>query len=109
MEFVDPYGWHTIGAAELLAIRERLSHFESMTWNEILVRGKKFNHTVSIADISAAARKRLSESMQGRIDIDELVSLRLSARERVWGIRDQAVLSLLWWDPAHAVCPSLKG
>ena len=38
----------------------------------------------------------------------DMHSLRLSGQERVWGILDQGVLSVLWWDPDHAVCPSLR-
>jgi hypothetical protein len=32
-------------------------------------------------------------------DIDELLSIRLSGTERVWGIFRKGVLQLLWWDP----------
>jgi hypothetical protein len=43
----------------------------------------------------------------GLDEFEDLVSLRLSARERVWGILAEGVLELLWWDPDHKVCPSL--
>jgi hypothetical protein len=39
-------------------------------------------------------------------DIDELLSLRLSGKQRVWGILSEGVAALLWWDPDHRICPS---
>ena len=77
-----------------------------MTWNQISIDGKKQNHSVAIAQLSKETQKRLVEI--NIIDIDELFSLRLSGRERIWGILDKGVLNLLWWDPNHRVCPSIK-
>ena len=105
MEFVDPYGWHTLDADKLKSIREKLGHFETMTWNEILVKGKKRNHSVSVSSLCPSALKRLKDL--GQIHVEELVSLRLSGPERVWGVRERGVLTVLWWDPLHQVCPSL--
>jgi hypothetical protein len=105
MEFADPYGWHEVNGATLNAIRVKLSHFESMTWREILVKSKKQNHTVAVENMSNDARKRLREIHCS--DVDELISLHLSGTERIWGILREGVLTLLWWDPNHLVCPSL--
>jgi len=106
MEFVDPFGWHTLNAASLGYVRSGLVNFESMTWNEILVQGRKQNHLIAIGELSKAARDRLNVLFNGNIDVDELLSLRLTGKERVWGILDNGVLGLLWWDPQHQVCPS---
>ena len=105
MEMVAPFGWHAIEATVLLHIRERLAHFESMTWDEILVRARKQNHSIEVADLCAQAQRRLAEK---RILLEKVVSLRLSAKERVFGYLDNGVLVLLFWDPLHQVCPSLK-
>jgi len=37
-----------------------------------------------------------------------LFSFAIDGRRRVWGIRREHVLCLLWWDPNHQVCPSQK-
>lgn len=103
MELVDPYGWHTVDAETLLSIRAKLAHFETMTWNEILVTGKKRNHSISVSAINPEARQRLETIGLG---LDEVVSLRLSGAERVFGYLDNGVLVLLWWDPNHQVCPT---
>ncbi|RKZ46349.1 MAG: hypothetical protein DRR00_24365, partial [Candidatus Parabeggiatoa sp. nov. 3] len=50
--------------------------------------------------------KRLAEIHQD--DIDELFSLRLSGKERLWGILDNHILKILWWDANHDVWPSKK-
>jgi hypothetical protein len=108
MDFVDPFGWHTVDSQKLEDIRSKLGQLETRTWGEILLRAKKQNHSVSIEILCKDAQDRLSEMYKGHVDIDDLVSLRLSGRERVWGILDQGVFAVLWWDPEHAVCPSLK-
>ena len=104
IEMMGPYGWETIDAETLRYIHGKLSNFESMTWNDILVKNKNNNHSVEIDKLSSQAKNRLTEIQLE--DIDELVSLRLSGKERIWGILDQGVLILLWWDPNHQVCPS---
>lgn len=109
LETQDPYGWHTIDLTTFEHIRERLRNFETMTWRDILIVGKKQNHSVAVDRLCKQAKDRLEQlSLFG---VEKLVSLRLSARERIWGIQDpmdKAVLKLLWWDPDHEICPSLK-
>jgi hypothetical protein len=104
MEMVDPYGWHEIDAGQLSYIRARIIEFEGRSWSEIL--GDNHNHNVEIHRLSADARGRLEALKQD--DIEEMLSLRLSGKERIWGILDRGVCTLFWWDPDHQVCPSLK-
>ena len=108
MDFLDPFGWHSVDAKGILDIREKLGHLETRSWADILVVAKKQNHSVQIVALCKEAQSRLNSMYKGNLDIDSLVSLRLSGRERVWGILDQGVLVVLWWDPEHAVCPSLR-
>lgn len=103
MELVDPFGWHGMSGENLLSVREKLASFESMTWSEILVRGKKFHHSISVSDITVEAQNRLEAAGLG---LEEVVSLRLSNLERVFGYLVNGVLVLLWWDPSHRICPS---
>ena len=76
-----------------------------MTWDQILVKGKKSHHLVEITKLCKAAQDYLAETSIE--DIDEVLSLRLSGTERIWGILDRGVVELLWWDPKHEICPSL--
>ena len=84
-------------------VRTKLAHYESMTWSSI--EGPN-NHFVSVGDLAKAARDRLTAIRQD--DVDELFSLRLSGKERIYGVRVEAVLRLLWWDPYHEVYPVEK-
>ena len=97
-----PWGWNVIQKDlffdELLP---KMRNFESMFWKDILGRN---NHEVSVSKISTDAQKRLA-----RIDLDDteqLVSLRLTGKQRIWGIRVYNILRILWWDPNHQVYPS---
>ncbi|MFM2315355.1 MAG: hypothetical protein RLZZ04_4633 [Cyanobacteriota bacterium] len=106
IQFVDPFGWHNLDFKQIDYIRTKLSDFETMTWNQIFVEAKKQNHSVYIDQLSTEARNRLDTLDIN--DIDQLWSLKLSGRQRVWGILDQGVFDLLWWDPQHLVCRSNK-
>lgn len=108
MDFMDPYGWHAVDSEKLTNIRTKLGQLETRTWGEILIQAKKQNHSVAIERLCKDAQVRLNEMCRGHVDIDDLVSLRLSGAERVWGILQEGVFTVLWWDPEHAVCPSLK-
>lgn len=106
IELVDPYGWHTLDIVSIASIKTKLSYFETMTWREILLDSKKQNHFIDIYKLSPLAQARLKDICQD--DIDELVSLRLTGTQRVWGIWETGVLNLLWWDPNHQVYPTQK-
>jgi len=106
MEFSAPFGWHILDANGIASILEKLANFETMTWREILLDAKKQNHNVSVDKLIKEAQDRLTEISLD--DLDELTSLHLTGKGRVWGIIDQGVMNLLWWDPEHQVCPSHK-
>lgn len=106
MEMLDPYGWHEISANNLEKVRRKLVNFESMTWQEILYAGSKRNKIVKVWTLEEVAQRRLKKL--GQKDQEDIVELGIGSKERVWGILDQAVLRLLWWDPEHLVCPSPK-
>jgi hypothetical protein len=105
MEMVDPFGWHTVDADVLHYLRGRLTDFEGRTWADIL--NSKHNHNVNVEDLCKDAQQRLDELKQ--YDLEQILSLRLSGAERVWGVLAEGVCTLIWWDPKHRVCPSLKG
>jgi hypothetical protein len=104
IDFNGVFGWKNIEDREkFIKIIERLKSFESMTWAEII--GKE-NHLIPIYKLDKHAQKRLSEIKLD--DIVELVSLRLSAVERIWGIKEKEKFKILWWDPEHKVYPVEK-
>jgi hypothetical protein len=72
-----------------------------MTWQEHYKNG---SHLVKIVKILPSMQKRLIEIEKE--DLDELYSLRLSGKKRIWGIKESNILWLLWWDPNHEICQS---
>ena len=103
MEMCHPFGWHCINGTLALDIISKLRSFESMTWAEIL--GAR-HHAISTEDICKEARERLVALKMD--DQERLISLAFSGKERVWGVLEHNVLTLLWWDPEHTICPSPK-
>ncbi len=90
-----------------------LIHFEKKTWFEIeqetfYGRGKNKtkHHSIKISEIISEARGRLEDLKIE--DIDELFSIRLSGKIRIWGIRKQSHFQVLWFDLKHEICPRLK-
>jgi len=106
LEMVEPFGWHKIERGKWQEVISKLRNFESRTWSEILIQSKKQNHAIPVWKIEKSAQDRLAELNLD--DIDELISLRLSGKERVWGIMYDGILKVLWWDPNHLVCKSSK-
>ncbi len=104
VDTAGPFGWHALDKGPFLdQVLPKLQQYESMTWGQILGRN---SHAVAVRSLCKEAQKRLQE--QKLVDIEELVSLRLTGIQRVWGIRRQREFRLLWWDPYHQVCPSRK-
>lgn len=97
------WGWHNIDRGLFEKVHDRLKSFETMSWTAI---EQADCHFISCTDIVRDAQTRLVELQQD--DIDDLFSLRVQGRIRVWGIRDGSALKLLWLDPDHEVCPSTK-
>ncbi|MFR6280946.1 MAG: hypothetical protein ACLUKK_07170 [Lacrimispora saccharolytica] len=91
-------------------IIEKLISFEGQTWAEIQAAsgGKKSgtnHHFENISDLSRAAQKRISDL---RLNIDQVFSLRLSGKVRLYGILEDGVFFILWYDPEHEIYPSHK-
>lgn len=74
-----------------------------MYWDDI---SGTDHHAIPIDRLSKEAQQRLAEIKQD--DIDEIFSFHFSGKRRIIGIRDMSIVKLLWWDPDHLVCPSVK-
>lgn len=67
---------------------------------------RRQNHSVDTDQLIPEAQQWLESH---KILEDKITLLRLSGRERVWGyLAENGVFVLLWWDPSHEICPSLK-
>ncbi|HWT04909.1 MAG TPA: hypothetical protein VN224_04060 [Xanthomonadales bacterium] len=99
-----PFGWDAITGDEMKQVVEHFKGLESMTWSAILIGAKKHNHNCDVAEMCRQAQACLIEDWQG--GADEILTMRLTNRKRIWGILEGAVVYLLWWDPTHAVYPT---
>jgi hypothetical protein len=105
VDWDGPWSWGNSTVNDLLAvIIPKLHDFESMTWAD--VEGKTGSHFVAYEKLCSETQTRLT-----KLQMDEqaqLFSARITGRIRVWGVRDIVIFRVLWWDPDHTVCPSLK-
>ncbi len=103
MDMEGPWGWNKFDPSLLQDLFQRIFDSQRLTWQILRDNG---SHLVQIGDLCSEAQKRLLELSKD--DCDELFSLRVTGKKRIWGIKDGNILWLLWWDPNHEVCPSLK-
>jgi len=90
-------------------IYPKLKLFEEKTWFEIEKeqfgdKSKTKHHFVNVGKIIQEARIRLKTLNLD--NYDELFSIRLTGRIRIWGIREHGYMKILWFDLEHAICPT---
>lgn len=103
MDNNGPWGWDDIGSSQLQELFQKIFESQKLTWQNLRDNG---SHFVDRESLSSDAQKRLTEIQQE--DLDQLFSLRITGRKRIWGIKEGNILWLLWWDPTHEICPSPK-
>lgn len=104
VDIEGPWGFSSMEMRDLVDVLNHLKNFEGMTWVDI--ERNTGSHPIEVKDIINTARKRLRKLRQD--DIEELFSLRIGGRKRIWGIRVRDTLRILWWDPNHEISPSQK-
>jgi hypothetical protein len=102
LEFEYCEDWVKIDREGLMQeILPKLKEFERKPWKEM---GDRNNHFVFKKDLISDAIRRLEKLKID--DIEGLYSLRLSSTKRIYGIRFNSIIKLLWWDPDHKICPA---
>lgn len=97
------YGWNKATMKIVLQeIIPKLQNFGTTTWEEVKKTG---SHFVDLDKCSKEARDRLEEM---ELEIEQLFSLRLDGKKRIFGWEHKSIFHVLWWDPKHQVCPSQK-
>lgn len=102
--------WGITSCADCLnRVVQTLRDFERMgNWGEVLRltcgrKGRTRNHPIAVSEICRDAQKRLSELNMD--DADNMYSLALGGKLRIWGIMQDAVLRIVWIDPNHEIFP----
>lgn len=98
----DPSMWafnqENVGDLIWTEILPHLKALESQTWNEILVRGKKQNHSINVKELNKVAQDRLTARY---IETESLISLRITGNHRIYGYMTGRVFNILWYDNDH--------
>ncbi len=104
LDLEGEWGWNSLTPAQIELLHDKCKGWETMRASELFGNGG--NKLIPLGNIAKDARDRLLEIELD--DLDGLWELRLSGLRRVWGTRVEHVFYLIWWDPKHTVCPSLK-
>lgn len=86
-------------AVNLWDIVTRIKGFETMTWE--ILRGDRTISHYPYENLSNECHEALLEIRMD--EFDELWSLPLSGRKRLWGVRVDMFFLVLWYDPEHNV------
>lgn len=108
----DPTGTrvdHTFSLSLDNDLIESLKDRETTTWSELLTQnggrgrsGGTNSHMIPIHKLTKEAQERATEL---NIIEDELLSLRITATKRVFGVLEDGALSVVWYDRNHEICP----
>jgi hypothetical protein len=106
------FGWDKIGQERWRrSVLPKLRHLETMTWYEILraAGGRSSgtnSHLLPLSDFPKAFQERL-EAM-GLSGIDEIMSLRLQGKHRLYGWMSENIMNIIWFDFDHALIDANK-
>jgi len=104
LDWESPWCWSALNIKTAFSeIVPKLHEFESMTWAQ--VEGPTGSHFIDCDKLCKDAQDRLAKIQE---NAEQLFSLRIAGKYRVWGVREIATLRLLWWDPDHSVYPTEK-
>ena len=88
-----------------------LSNLDNQLWGEILTttsgrRSGTRNHNISLLDLVSDAQKRAAEISID--DFEELCSIAINSRMRIWGYIADGIFYIIWFDPEHEIYPTQK-
>lgn len=101
IQLSDPYGWHLLEVWEFSKLREKLGSFEKNTWHELFVIDARNNHRIQSNQLKCdIARQWMKNNFP---DQPYLWTLRISQKERIWGILAENAYQVIFWDPLHKI------
>lgn len=87
-------------------VMDKLQSFEGLTWYDIInTNGIDAHHYVDASKLIKPAQQRLHEL---KIYDDQLFSLRLNGKTRLYGLLSDGIYSILWYDSNHEIYTSKK-
>jgi hypothetical protein len=101
IQIVDPYGFHELDATGIARVKERLASLERSTWKDIFIRDAEYNHQIEVQNLRCQIAKKWMEDHLP--DQPCLWTIRVTARERIWGILAEKAYQIVFWDPEHLI------
>jgi hypothetical protein len=98
------WGWKNLEPTDWREVLSHLRSFEGMTWGALLATsgGRTHgnnHHSLPVTSLVVDAQNRLAD--MGFVELDEIFSLRITNTLRVYGIREDRILRIIWRDPHH--------
>lgn len=103
MDMQGKWGWSKFAIDNIKEFLGKLFESQKLSWQELRQNG---SHLISVNQIVSEASKRLQ--VLELDDWEELYSIRLNGKSRLWGLKESNIFWILWWDPNHEICPSYK-
>lgn len=89
----------------------KLRDFEGMTWSEILKTSgaKSHGNNSHYEDISALTKDAQKRWIELNLEeYDQVFSLRLTNTHRLYGLIDNGIFKVIWYDQRHEIYPVTK-
>lgn len=83
-----------IGSNVWKDVLEKLTLFETQTWQDILLHSNNKNHPIKFECLNDCAQKRLSKTHP---DLEEVISLRLEGTHRLYGFLVGRAYHIIWY------------
>ncbi len=99
-----PYSCGSFNLMDHQLLWDKLRSFENMNIAELRNQGSY--HPIEPWKTEREAKNRLQVLQLD--DLTMLHSFRIQGKLRLWCMLHENIMSILWWDRKHAVCPSLK-
>jgi len=88
---------------------KKLGVFEGLSWRDIERQthdnNKSSSHFVKVNNLNKEAQSCLEDF---RIFDDELFSLRITNKERIYGLLNNGIFNIIWYDKHHEIYPTSK-
>lgn len=101
IQLIDPYGWSELDPPGIERVKARLASLERLTWSDIFEKDAGNNHAIDVEDFRCPKAKKWM-----RINLPDqptLWTIRVTAKERIWGILSEGAYQIVFWDPQHLI------
>lgn len=108
---IDHPKWGFSASEDLYFFIQKLKTYEGLSWIEIMQasggrRSGTNNHFEPVSELIPEAIGRWKELRLE--DYDQIFSLRLTGMQRLYGILEEGIFFIVWYDRSHEIYPMKK-